>query len=98
MTTINERLAEMRARLTADAEKCFSPERHTHFDQEDRANLLAAVEAVVEVHKPLHALDVGTRPAHHTNVCIGCGTDDGNWQVWPCPTIRSITTALGVTP
>jgi hypothetical protein len=23
-------------------------------------------------------------------VCSGCGTDDGNWQRWPCPTIRAL--------
>ena len=65
-------------------------------DHNDLPKLLAAVEAVVGVHKPLHALNVATRPAHHTNVCIGCGTDDGNWQVWPCPTIRALNDALGV--
>ena len=63
----------------------------------DMPALIAAVEAVLALHKPLHALDVATRPAHHTNVCIGCGTDDGNWQVWPCPSVRAITEALGAT-
>ena len=23
-----------------------------------------------------------------TQVCIACGTDDGNWQRHPCPTVR----------
>lgn len=28
-------------------------------------------------------------------VCTGCGTDDGNWKRWPCPTITVVTAVLG---
>lgn len=47
-----------------------------------------ALEAVREVHQPLDALHTNTNRVR--KVCTGCGTDDGNWQVWPCPTIRAI--------
>lgn len=47
-----------------------------------------ALEAVRDVHQPLDALHTNTNRVRQ--VCTGCGTDDGNWQVWPCPTIRAI--------
>lgn len=47
-----------------------------------------ALEAVRDVHQPLDALHTNTGRVR--KVCTGCGTDDGNWQVWPCPTIRAI--------
>ena len=58
----------------------------------DLPRLLAAVRAVEAVHEPIDALNV--RINRIQKVCTGCGTDDGNWQVWPCPTIRAITEAL----
>ena len=60
--------------------------------REDLPRLLAAVRAVEAVHEPIDALNV--RINRIQKVCTGCGTDDGNWQVWPCPTIRAITEAL----
>lgn len=51
----------------------------------------AALERVRAIHQPLEALNV--RHGRRQKVCTGCGTDDGNWQLWPCPTVR----ALGVT-
>ena len=58
----------------------------------DLPRLLAAVRAVEAVHELIDALNV--RINRTQKVCTGCGTDDGNWQVWPCPTIRAITEAL----
>lgn len=52
---------------------------------EEAEGKLAQVRAV---HEPFDALNV--RYGHVQKVCAGCGTDDGNWQVWPCPTIRAI--------
>jgi len=43
---------------------------------------------VRKVHEPVEALNV--RYGHTQKVCTGCGTDAGNWQVWPCPTVRAI--------
>lgn len=48
----------------------------------------AAIERVREVHAPMKALEV--RRNQIRQVCTGCGTDDGNWQPYPCPTIRAI--------
>lgn len=56
-----------------------------------------AVRAVLDVHEPVKALDFGQRASGRlTHVCAGCGSDDGNWNYWPCPTVRAITTSLGV--
>ncbi len=52
--------------------------------------LLDAVDEVRRIHEPVEALEV--RSQRVGNVCAGCGTDDGNWVAWPCPTLR----ALGV--
>lgn len=52
--------------------------------------LRAKVERVREVHEPIDAI---MNPGRHelvVKVCIGCGTDDGNWQRYPCPTIRAL--------
>lgn len=48
-----------------------------------------AVKRVKALHEPIDALNV--RHDRMQKVCTGCGTDDGNWQTWPCPTIRAIT-------
>jgi len=59
------------------------------------AHRLAEQEAVIArvraVHEPIPAADYGVRgrPAL-VQVCTGCGQDDGNWQYWPCPTIRAL--------
>ena len=61
---------------------------------QDRAALLAAVDASLAVHEPM---DAGMNPGRHeriVKVCTGCGTDDGNWQRWPCPTVRAIISAF----
>ena len=38
----------------------------------------------------------GWRSAYNRiqRVCTGCGQDDGNWAIYPCPTVRAITEAL----
>ena len=50
--------------------------------------LSGIVDRVREVHAPIDALN--TRYNQVQKVCTGCGTDDGNWQNWPCPTIRAL--------
>ena len=52
--------------------------------------LRAKVERVREVHEPIDAMLNPGRHERVVKVCIGCGTDDGNWQRWPCPTIRAL--------
>lgn len=47
--------------------------------------------AVREIHQPIEALNV--RYGQKQQVCTGCGTDDGNWQLYPCPTIRAVARA-----
>ena len=47
------------------------------------------------LHHPVEALN--TRYGRRQQVCAGCGTDDGNWMVWPCPTTRALTKAEGST-
>lgn len=54
----------------------------------------AAVFAVRKIHEPVEALNYGVRNPSITQVCTGCGTDDGNWEVWPCPTIRAVNQAM----
>lgn len=56
--------------------------------------LAAAVRAVADIHAPIEAVQyLGSRQVPR-RVCTGCGSDDGNWQLWPCPTVRAIATAL----
>ena len=57
---------------------------------QDRATLLAALDAVLAVHEPIDALMNPGRHQRIVKVCTGCGTDDGNWQRYPCPTVRAI--------
>ncbi|MDO5866006.1 MULTISPECIES: hypothetical protein [Paenarthrobacter] len=60
----------------------------------DTARLLAAVKAVTEVHEPVDAVMNPGRHERVVKVCTGCGADDGNWQRFPCPTIRAVEAAL----
>ncbi|WP_346921882.1 hypothetical protein [Glutamicibacter creatinolyticus] len=51
----------------------------------------AAVQRVRGVHIPHNAvMNPGSRHERLVKVCTGCGTDDGNWQIHPCPTIRAM--------
>lgn len=52
--------------------------------------LRAKVERVREVHEPSDAMMNPGRYERVVKVCIGCGTDDGNWQRYPCPTTRAL--------
>lgn len=61
----------------------------------DRAALVEAVDAVMVVHQPMDALMNPGRYERIVKVCTGCGTDDGNWQRYPCPTVNAINSALG---
>lgn len=89
---ITARLGEIRARLTSPL-LGKSAWREADADHLAIRALLAAVEGVLAVHQPLAALDV--RVNRMRQVCTGCGTDGGNWQPYPCPTVRTITEALG---
>lgn len=51
--------------------------------QQDRA-----ITRVREVHASIEAVHEPT--GRHRQVCAGCGTDAGNWQIWPCPTVRAL--------
>jgi len=62
---------------------------------QDRAALLAAVDAGLAIHQPIEALMYTGPQQRKVQVCTGCGTDDGNWQRYPCPTVRAITSAFG---
>lgn len=59
---------------------------------------IAALRAVLDAHAPTDALMNPGRQERVVAVCTGCGTDDGNWQRWPCPTARAIAAAIGVQP
>lgn len=50
----------------------------------------ATIERVRAVHEPIQAVHYGRTTSTPTRVCTGCGTDSGNWQTWPCPTIRAL--------
>lgn len=57
-----------------------------------RDEALARVEGV---HEPIDALMYSGPHQRLVKVCTGCGSDDGNWQHWPCPTLKVITAAVG---
>lgn len=50
----------------------------------------AKVAAVREVHQPHDAVMYSGKKQYMVKVCTGCGTDDGNWQRWPCQTIKAL--------
>lgn len=51
---------------------------------------LNAIQAIRVLHSPIDAAIYGGRNAYKVQVCTGCGQDDGNWQRYPCPTIKAI--------
>ncbi|MCQ9367362.1 hypothetical protein NQ036_03755 [Brevibacterium sp. 91QC2O2] len=61
-------------------------------------HLLTALEGVLQVHQPIEAVDELGRTKRPIRVCAGCGTDSGQWQLYPCRTVRPICAALGVDP
>lgn len=54
------------------------------------AALEARIDRVRQVHQPIDAVNMRHPGGRLTRVCSGCGTDDGNWQHYPCPTIRAL--------
>lgn len=54
------------------------------------AQALTAIEAVRALHSPADAAMYGGRNVYKVQVCTGCGQDDGDWQRYPCPTVRAI--------
>lgn len=52
--------------------------------------LTALIAAVRAIHTPIDAAMYSGRDQRIVKVCTGCGTDDGNWERWPCPTERAI--------
>ncbi len=48
------------------------------------------IDAALELHSPIDALDRGRKNAHKVQVCKGCGQDDGNWNRWPCATVTAL--------
>jgi len=57
--------------------------------------LRAALVAIQELHECVEALMNPGRHERLVKVCTGCGTDDGNWQRWPCPTRKLADEGLG---
>ncbi len=57
--------------------------------REDVPTMADALLRVLDIHTPIDALN--TRYNVRQQVCTGCGTDDGNWSVWPCATVRAVT-------
>ena len=49
-----------------------------------------AVTTAQKVHEPIDAMMYTGPQQRIVKVCTGCGTDDGNWQRWPCPTINAL--------
>jgi len=94
MSTARDYLAAVQQRAVEqrhDRHLLGTPETQA---EKDRAALVAALTAALDAHEPVNAL---LNPGPHervVKVCTGCGTDDGNWQRWPCPTVRVITDAL----
>lgn len=53
------------------------------------------IDAALALHQPIDALDMGRKNAHKVQVCTGCGQDDGNWNRWPCATVRALRGSEG---
>jgi len=101
MSDLSSLLAPIRARETAategpwevdgnDADAAFIAAART-----DIPRLLTALDKVLAIHEPVDALMNPGRHERVVKVCTGCGTDDGNWQRYPCPTVTAVTAALG---
>lgn len=93
MSTLYERLAAKVAEFTDDPPRCAG-DRPWFCGGDDYELAVAAVRAVVELHKP--------EPTHpgplSTLVCHGCELDgyDAEHPPWPCWTITAIAEALGI--
>ena len=74
-----------------------STEADAAFIADARARLpqaLNALQAVLEAHAPIDALNTQYTNGRMPHVCTGCGQDDGRWNYWPCPTVRAIQNAI----
>lgn len=95
--TIETRLAEIRARVDAAADLGVGSILHALISTTHAPALLAAVETVRELHRP-----VEVEPSE--TICAECSTLRGQGETaryfpfteYPCPTVRDITTALEV--
>ncbi|GAA1337310.1 hypothetical protein [Arthrobacter roseus] len=50
----------------------------------------AAIQRVRDIHAPMDAVMYAGKSQHVDLFCTGCGQDDGNWSIWPCPTIKAL--------
>lgn len=92
---MSSRLVEIKARVEIVAAK---PEGHEptptelsaakHLTYQDVPVLVAAVEAVLELHKEV-------KWAESWPTCIHCNDGEGRPLAYPCPTIEAIRSALG---
>lgn len=81
---LNETLAEVSGyNASADAEFIAACRQWV-------PDAIRRIEAVREIHQPIKALNTRYPGGKLTQVCTGCGQDDGNWNQWPCPTIRAL--------
>jgi hypothetical protein len=66
----------------------------SHMAEEARLAHAALARPCATVHQPARRsaalMCTPSGGQYMRKVCTGCGTDNGNWQVWPCPTIRAI--------
>jgi hypothetical protein len=125
MSTLDEQLAAIRARLERDEwcrnEKCrhrahSSGSMPTHkrceecpdgsppppFTKDDGLAVLAAVDAVLALHAPSDFPErtqfvASSNLSTASHVCRACDPMDEYPVEYPCPTVRAITEALGVT-
>ena len=69
-----------------DTEAAFIADARTRLPQ-----ALDVIQAVMKVHKPINERNSRYRSGR---VCIGCVDAGGDWNEWPCPTVRAIQTEL----
>ena len=75
--------------VESDEDASFIADSRTRLPQ-----ALNALQAVLEVHAPIDALNTQYTNGRIPHVCTGCGQDDGRWNYWPCPTVRAIQNAI----
>ena len=60
-------------------------------DAGDALDAVAALQAVLDLHKSIQG--------HGVTICEACSeTEDALFMEYPCPTVRAIAGALGVSP
>lgn len=91
MTAVSDRLDAIQKRLDTAAPGAITiTPSDIAWLRETARKQQAALDAVRAVHEPVDALMYSGSQQRKVQVCTGCGTDDGNWQRWPCPTIRAL--------